>query len=185
MDEQLKSNLTSSKLWVRVVYMLLLALFCYLASFFIAIVIVVQLIITLISGSYNKRLRAFSLSLIKYIQQSLMFLSFNSDNKPFPFSDWPEVDEPESVSGDTFDETPNVDTQSTLDSVSDEGSVDSTALAQPDSQTTLDSDTHENVIAAASQYEQTDSQTPPESDTQERAIAASQYSEPPEQPQPT
>lgn len=91
MDQQLKSNLTSSKHWVRLVYMLLFAIFLYVASFVVGVLVMVQFIFALITGSDNKKLRELGDSLTTYIQQILLFLTFNSEFKPFPFADWPEA----------------------------------------------------------------------------------------------
>ena len=90
MDEQLKTNLTSPKHWVRLIYMILFAFFLYIAAFVMSILVVVQFIFSLLTGSDNHQLRSFGFSLTTYIQQALMFLSFNSEFKPFPFADWPE-----------------------------------------------------------------------------------------------
>jgi hypothetical protein len=97
MDQQLKSNLTSSKHWIRLVYMLLFAVFLYVASFVVGVLVMVQFIFALITGSDNRKLRELGSSVTLYIQQILLFLTFNSDAKPFPFADWPEplVAEPE------------------------------------------------------------------------------------------
>lgn len=91
MDSQLKSNLTSPKHWVRLVYMVLFAFFLYVASFVMSGLVVVQFVFSLLTGSDNIKLRAFGYSLTTYIQQALMFLSFNSEFKPFPFADWPDA----------------------------------------------------------------------------------------------
>lgn len=95
MDAQLKTNLTSPKHWVRLVYMVLFAFFLYIASIVMSVVVVVQFVFSLVSGVDNAKLRAFGYSLTLYIKQALMFLSFNSEFKPFPFADWPAAaDEP-------------------------------------------------------------------------------------------
>ncbi|MBC6904748.1 DUF4389 domain-containing protein [Saccharophagus sp. K07] len=89
MDPQLKSNLTSSKHWIRLIYMLLFAFFLYVASLVVGALVIVQFIFALITGTDNKKLRDFGWSLTQYIHQVLLFLTFNSEEKAFPFSDWP------------------------------------------------------------------------------------------------
>lgn len=89
MDEQLKSNLTSSKHWVRFLYMILFAFFLYIASFFMIILVAVQFVFALLTGAENTKLRVFGRELTLYIHQTLMFLTYNTDFKPFPFADWP------------------------------------------------------------------------------------------------
>jgi len=90
MDQQLKSNITSSKHWIRLVYMMLFAIFLYVASFVVGVLVMVQFIFALITGSDNRKLRELGRSLTTYIEQILSFLTFNSEIKPFPFADWPE-----------------------------------------------------------------------------------------------
>lgn len=89
MDEQLRSNLTSSKHWVRFLYMILFAFFLYIASFLMVVLVVVQFVFALLSGSENSKLRVLGYELTSYINQNLLFLTYNSDHKPFPFADWP------------------------------------------------------------------------------------------------
>jgi hypothetical protein len=46
------------------------------------------------SGQTNENLRFFGASLATYIYQALMFVTYNSDEKPFPFAPWPESEMP-------------------------------------------------------------------------------------------
>ncbi len=89
MDEQLRSNLTSSKHWVRFLYMILFAFFLYIASFLMVVLVIVQFAFALLSGAENAKLRVLGHELTTYINQTLLFLTYNSDFKPFPFADWP------------------------------------------------------------------------------------------------
>ena len=90
MDEQLKNNLTSGKLWLRMGYMILVAFLLHIASFAVGILVIIQCAIKLITGATNQKLKNFSLSLITFIHQGLSFIIFHSESKPFPFNDWPE-----------------------------------------------------------------------------------------------
>lgn len=90
MDEQIKSNLLSSKHWLRLVFMLLFAGLLQLAILVMWFVVTLQFVFSLITGKDNSKLRDFGHGLSTFIYQSLQFLSYNSDEKPFPFNDWPE-----------------------------------------------------------------------------------------------
>tara|TARA_A100001011_G_scaffold332492_1_gene359642 strand:- start:254 stop:592 length:339 start_codon:yes stop_codon:yes gene_type:complete len=48
--------------------------------------------IVVISGADNEKLRELGQSLSKWVFQTLMFVTFNSEKKSFPFDDWPEAD---------------------------------------------------------------------------------------------
>jgi hypothetical protein len=88
-NEQLKSNLTSSRHWLRLVFMLLFAAVLQLASVVMWVVVIVQFLFSLITGEDNLHLRRFGHSLSTYIYDVLKFLCYSSEEKPFPFADWP------------------------------------------------------------------------------------------------
>ncbi|MFT5084180.1 MAG: hypothetical protein ACI9Y1_002233 [Lentisphaeria bacterium] len=92
MDEQLKSNLTSSKHWLRLLYMVFFAICLQVSSIVMSVLVAVQFVFALITGKANENLRVFASSLTKYIYAALNFLTYNSEEKPFPFDDWPEAD---------------------------------------------------------------------------------------------
>lgn len=88
-NEQLKSNLTSSKHWLRLVFMLIFAAVLQVASIVIGVLVVAQFLFSLITGEDNQHLRRFGHSLSTYIYDVLKFLCYSSEEKPFPFADWP------------------------------------------------------------------------------------------------
>jgi hypothetical protein len=88
-NEQLKSNLTSSKHWFRLIFMLLFAAVLQLASIVMWVLVITQFFFSLITGEDNRYLRRFGHSLSTYIYDVLKFLCYSSDEKPFPFADWP------------------------------------------------------------------------------------------------
>lgn len=89
-NEQIKSNLQSSKHWLRLVFMLLFAAILQVASIAMWLLVIVQFIFSLITGEDNANLRKFGYSLSVYIFDTLKFLTYSSEEKPFPFADWPE-----------------------------------------------------------------------------------------------
>lgn len=88
-NEQLKSNLTSSKHWFRLIFMLLFAAVLQLASIVMWVLVITQFFFSLITGEDNQHLRRFGHALSTYIYDVLKFLCYSSDEKPFPFADWP------------------------------------------------------------------------------------------------
>ena len=56
------------------------------------ILVILQMGIVVISGADNEKLRELGQSLSKWVFQTLMFVTFNSEKKSFPFDDWPEAD---------------------------------------------------------------------------------------------
>ena len=64
-----------------------------LARIVVLVVMVLQFILVLFNGEDNLRLRTLGKITGKWIYQTICFLTFNSEQKPFPFDDWPEPDE--------------------------------------------------------------------------------------------
>lgn len=95
-NEDLKSNLLSSKHWMRLVFMLLFSVILYVASMVVWILVIIQFLFSLITGQDNLKIRQFAYSLSTYIYETLKFLTYSSEEKPFPFADWPAADVPES-----------------------------------------------------------------------------------------
>lgn len=93
-----KKTLINSETWIRFAYMLLFTFLLMAARLIIFMVVVVQFLIVLVSGTDNENLRNLGQGLGKWVYQTVMFLTFNSDNKPFPFDEWPVLDPSEGYS---------------------------------------------------------------------------------------
>jgi len=77
------------KIWVRGFFMLLMTLAYQVTGTILFVVTVVQFVLTLLNDTPNDRLVAFGSSLGRYLQQTASFLTFASEEVPFPFSEWP------------------------------------------------------------------------------------------------
>ena len=93
-----KISLLNSNTWIRGAYMVLFGLLLVAARLVISIVVVVQFLFVLLVGADNQNLRNLGQGLGKWVYQTLMFLTFNSEEKPFPFDEWPAVDVSEGYS---------------------------------------------------------------------------------------
>ncbi len=78
--------------WMRVLFVAIFWVVFYLTQLVIAAVVVAQCAFTLISGAPNAQLLSFGDSLSRYVQEILRYITFNSDQRPFPFSDFPKSD---------------------------------------------------------------------------------------------
>lgn len=92
-NDQIKSNLQSSKHWLRLIFMLLFSAVLQIASIVMWVLVILQFLFSLITGSDNTNLRKFGYSLSVYIFHIFKFLTYSSEEKPFPFADWPQADE--------------------------------------------------------------------------------------------
>ena len=76
---------------IKFLYLILFYLIFRITDLILLIVMLIQMVLTLFSGEPSNSVKVFGKSLGIYLQQISEFLSYASDEKPFPFSDWPEV----------------------------------------------------------------------------------------------
>jgi len=76
--------------WMRVLFVALFWVVFYLTQFVVGVVALAQCVFTLISGSPNLHLMKFGDSLSRYVQEILQYITFNTDKRPFPFTDFPK-----------------------------------------------------------------------------------------------
>lgn len=63
---------------------------CYsIAEILLLFISVFQFLTTLITGTPHNRVLSFGKNLSDYVYQIYLFLTFNSEDRPFPFSPWP------------------------------------------------------------------------------------------------
>jgi len=89
MKDEIKQNIKERKTWLRGLYMLLFLIFYSVAKVIIFAVIAFQFVLTLLTGKTNERLIKLGQSLSTYLYQILIFLTFNSNDHPYPFGAWP------------------------------------------------------------------------------------------------
>lgn len=90
MNKSLKSNVTDTNVWTRLLFMALFGIVYAVSRFVLLAVVIVQCLWLLITGHTNERLLAFGAQMATFVYQILRYLTFNSDTRPFPFSDWPD-----------------------------------------------------------------------------------------------
>ncbi|MDP6121478.1 MAG: DUF4389 domain-containing protein [Rhodospirillales bacterium] len=91
MNEAFKSNLTNGQTWMRLVSMILFIVVFNVAELVIAFVVVVQFVIKLFTGEVNAHLAEFGDGLATYFRQMIAFLTFRTEDRPFPFAPWPQA----------------------------------------------------------------------------------------------
>ncbi|QIH07039.1 MULTISPECIES: DUF4389 domain-containing protein [unclassified Pseudomonas] len=80
---------------LRVLWMLVFALVWQVAQFLLGALVVVQLIYRLVYGAPNAGMMNFGDSLSQFLAQIGRFGSFHTEQKPWPFADWPAPRAPE------------------------------------------------------------------------------------------
>lgn len=89
MREDIKEHLQNPSSWKRLLYMILFWILYNIAEMVLAGVVILQFLISLFTGSRNNHLLTFGKQLSKYIYDVMIFLTYNSEQYPFPFSEWP------------------------------------------------------------------------------------------------
>lgn len=88
MDEPINENLKKHSTWRRIFFMLIYAVIVGLVRILLWAVILLQVASTLFTGKCNPNILSFGGYLSAYIYHILMFLTYNTETLPFPFSDW-------------------------------------------------------------------------------------------------
>jgi len=88
----MKSSILSPKHWIRLIYMLLFALMLHVTSIAMWVLCAMQFLFALFTGKDNENLRYLGKSITRFIGQALDFLTYNTEDKPFPFAEWPVYD---------------------------------------------------------------------------------------------
>ena len=89
MDPHPVETAARRNLWVRGLLMILMAVAYHVSGMLLFVVAVVQFAFALIGESPNPYLLSFGRSLGSYFQQNVNFLTFVTEEMPFPFKEWP------------------------------------------------------------------------------------------------
>lgn len=86
----LEKNVKSRTTWLRFFFMIIIAILYGLSRLVVAAVVVIQFFHVLLQGEKNESLLALGHSLAIYSYEVVDYLTFNRDEKPFPFdAKWP------------------------------------------------------------------------------------------------
>ncbi|MFN3624599.1 MAG: DUF4389 domain-containing protein [Hyphomicrobium sp.] len=91
-SEQRKSSFGDTAVWLRGLYMLLLAVAFGIAQTLLCVTAIIQFLWLLFSGEPNNQLTRFGSSLSRWFSDAARFLTFGSDVKPFPWAPWPTAE---------------------------------------------------------------------------------------------
>lgn len=91
-ENESREKSSRSEIWLRGGFILIFAIIYGISRIVLWSIVLFQFFSLLITRKTNSQLGGFSQSLSLFIYQILQYVLFNSDVKPFPFSDWPEND---------------------------------------------------------------------------------------------
>ncbi len=92
MDDPVKENLKDRSTWMRLLYMLIFIIIFNIGELLVGALVIFQVLVKLFTVETTQRLRDFGQQLSQYLYRILQFLTFNSEDKPFPFDDWERGD---------------------------------------------------------------------------------------------
>lgn len=94
MTETMRSRTRQSEIWLRLFLTLVyFGLFFYLIKFVMGACLLFQAAMQICTGHTNPRLLLFTSDLNRFAFHALQYLTYTSDQRPFPFSDWPGPDD--------------------------------------------------------------------------------------------
>ncbi|RZO20238.1 MAG: DUF4389 domain-containing protein [SAR92 clade bacterium] len=127
-----KANVKKSSTWIRLAYMVLFGVFLIpLGRFVLGFIIIGQFLVVLVKGRDNDNLRNLGQSLGEWIYRGILFLTFNTEAKPFPFEEWPVMEPSAGYSADSTDQQKESDIVET-EVVADDDSNIPTFVASED-----------------------------------------------------
>lgn len=91
--QEFKKTVLSDSFWVRTLFVVLFFFVYRLLDIVLLLSTLGQWLFTLFTGKPHATLVKFGASLGIYLQQITHFLTAASEEKPFPFSDWPQSED--------------------------------------------------------------------------------------------
>ena len=80
----------SKSTWMRLIFMIVFSVLASVATFVVSVVVVLGFLWVLFTGETNKQLQQTGQGIATYLYQILLYLTYNSDDRPFPFeAEWP------------------------------------------------------------------------------------------------
>lgn len=89
-DKNEEQHYKNRSVWLRGLFMLIFLFFMGVTKFVTVVVVGFQFLVILFTAEKNNNLLAFGKSLSVYEYQVMLYLTYNSEFKPFPMGDWPK-----------------------------------------------------------------------------------------------
>lgn len=90
MSSTVSEHLSKPEPWKRGLFMIFYTLLYSVAEIVLIAIAFVQFAYTIFSGDINPKLKKLGHEISYYVYQIFQYLTFNSEQKPFPVADWPE-----------------------------------------------------------------------------------------------
>ncbi len=90
-DADVKRHVRQRSTWIRLIYMLILAVAWTIAEVVFIAVVVLQFLAKLFTGKPIENLVSFGRNLAEYMAEIVRFQTFVTEDLAFPFTPWPSV----------------------------------------------------------------------------------------------
>ena len=89
--EEFETNERGKPGLVRALYTILFLIIIRLISMVLFVIAITQYIYSWLTGEPNEKILYFTEGLAEYSKQLVSYVGFNTDEKPWPVGDWPDV----------------------------------------------------------------------------------------------
>ncbi len=86
----IKDSAKNTDTWLRGLFILVFGVIFYFLYGLIWLLVIFQFITKVLTGELNNNLSQFSTKMTSYAMQILHYITFQSEERPFPFSPFPE-----------------------------------------------------------------------------------------------
>ena len=86
----IKNNAKNTDTWLRGLFILIFGVIFYFLYGLIWLLVIFQFVTKVITGELNSNLEQFSTKMTSYAMQILNYITFQSEERPFPFSPFPD-----------------------------------------------------------------------------------------------
>jgi len=92
MSDDIVDNLKEPSQWLRIAFMIGFSIALYVAISVLVVLTIAQALFSLVTGKDNENLRGLGKGLGSYVHQIVEFLTYNRQDKPFPFASFPDTE---------------------------------------------------------------------------------------------
>ena len=89
--EDIETNEREKPGLLRALYTILFLIIIRLISMVLFVIAITQYIYSWLTGEPNEKILYFTEGLAEYSKQLVSYVGFNTDEKPWPVGDWPDV----------------------------------------------------------------------------------------------
>jgi hypothetical protein len=89
---EVKGNVKNVDTWIRGLFIIIYGVIFYVLFWIIWLVVIFQFVMKVLLGRLNPNLMGFSDGLTRYAYQILRYVTFQSEERPWPFGPWPSAE---------------------------------------------------------------------------------------------